>query len=298
MLSRLEEMNMSHLPEWTLVILRSVFILIFLFTITKCLGKRQISHLSFFEYIAGMTIGSIAAQVSTGLDQKFFHGVFAILTFASFPFFVGILSLKNKTARDFFEGKSTVLIKDGKVLEDNLKKEKYTSDELLELLRGNGAFSIAEVEFAVLEPSGELNVLLKKDSQPLTAKNLGLKVPNEKEPQNVIMDGNVLDEPLSASGHNRAWLHSELEKLGVVIENVFLGQIDSYGQLTIDIYNDKLQMHSPQNKPLLLASLKKCHADLELFSLETKSKKASEMYAKNAQKIETILNKTAYLLKE
>ncbi len=99
-----------------------------------------------------------------------------------------------------------------------MKKEKYTSDELLELLRGKSAFSVAEVEFAVLEPSGELNVLLKKDSQPLTAKDIGLKVPNEKEPQTVIMDGNVLDEPLSASGHNRAWLHSELEKLGVVIE--------------------------------------------------------------------------------
>ncbi|MGH1311254.1 DUF421 domain-containing protein, partial [Bacillus pretiosus] len=240
----------------------------------------------------------IAAQVSTGLDSKFFHGVFAILIFAAVPFFTGILSLKNKTARDFFEGKSTVLIKDGKILEDNLKKEKYTSDELLELLRGKSAFSVAEVEFAVLEPSGELNVLLKKDSQPLTAKDIGLKVANEKEPQTVIMDGNVLDEPLSASGHNRAWLHSELEKLGVVIENVFLGQVDSYGQLTIDIYNDKLQMPSPQNKPLLLASLKKCHADLELFSLETKSKSASEMYSKNAKQIEKILNKVTYLLKE
>lgn len=275
---------MSHLPEWTLVILRSVFILIILFAITKWLGKRQISQLSFFEYIAGMTIGDIAAQVSTGLDSKFFHGVFAILIFAVVPFFTGILSLKNKTARDFFEGKSTVLIKDGKILEDNLKKEKYTSDELLELLRGKNAFSVADVEFAVLEPSGELNVLLKKDRQPLTAKDISLKVPNEKEPQTVIMDGNVLDEPLSASGHNRAWLHSELEKLGVVIENVFLGQVDSYGQLTIDIYNDKLQMPSPQNKPLLLASLKKCNADLELFSLETKSKSASDMYSKNANK--------------
>jgi len=279
-------MTMSHLPEWTLVILRSVFILIILFAITKWLGKRQISQLSFFEYIAGMTIGDIAAQVSTGLDSKFFHGVFAILIFAVVPFFTGILSLKNKTARDFFEGKSTVLIKDGKILEDNLKKEKYTSDELLELLRGKNAFSVADVEFAVLEPSGELNVLLKKDRQPLTAKDISLKVPNEKEPQTVIMDGNVLDEPLSASGHNRAWLHSELEKLGVVIENVFLGQVDSYGQLTIDIYNDKLQMPSPQNKPLLLASLKKCHADLELFSLETKSKSASEMYSKNAKQVE------------
>ena len=289
---------MSHLPEWTLVILRSVFILIILFAITKWLGKRQISQLSFIEYIAGMTIGDIAAQVSTGLDSKFFHGVFAILIFAVVPFLTGILSLKNKTARDFFEGKSTVLIKDGKILEDNLKKEKYTSDELLELLRGKDAFSVADVEFAVLEPSGELNVLLKKDSQPLTAKDIGLKVANEKEPQTVIMDGNVLDEPLSASGHNRAWLHAELEKLGVVIENVFLGQVDSYGQLTIDIYNDKLQMPSPQNKPLLLASLKKCHADLELFSLETKSKSASEMYSKNAKQIEKILNKVTYLLKE
>lgn len=289
---------MSHLPEWTLVILRSVFILIILFAITKWLGKRQISQLSFFEYIAGMTIGDIGAQVSTGLDSKFFHGVFAILIFAVVPFFTGILSLKNKTARDFFEGKSTVLIKDGKILEDNLKKEKYTSDELLELLRGKNAFSVADVEFAVLEPSGELNVLLKKDRQPLTAKDISLKVPNEKEPQTVIMDGNVLDEPLSASGHNRAWLHSELEKLGVVIENVFLGQVDSYGQLTIDIYNDKLQMPSPQNKPLLLASLKKCNADLELFSLETKSKSASDMYSKNAKQIEKILNKVTYLLKE
>lgn len=93
---------MSHLPEWTLVILRSVFILIILFAITKWLGKRQISQLSFFEYIAGMTIGDIAAQVSTGLDSKFFHGVFAILIFAVVPFFTGILSLKNKTARVFF----------------------------------------------------------------------------------------------------------------------------------------------------------------------------------------------------
>ncbi|WIY61029.1 DUF421 domain-containing protein [Bacillus arachidis] len=289
---------MSHLPEWTLVILRSIFILIMLFAITKWLGKRQISQLSFFEYIAGMTIGDIAAQVSTGLDQKFFHGVFAILIFAAVPFFTGILSLKNKAARDFFEGKSTVLVKDGKILEDNLKKEKYTSDELLELLRGKDAFNIADVEFAVLEPSGELNVLLKKDRQPLTAKDIGLKVPNEKEAQTVIMDGNVLDEPLSASGHNRAWLHAELEKIGVVIENVFLGQVDSYGQLTIDIYNDKIQMPSPQNKPLLLASLKKCHADLELFSLETKSKAASQMYSKNAKQIENILNKVTYLLKE
>ena len=217
--------------------------------------KRQISQLSFFEYIAGMTIGGIAAQVSTGLDSKFFtaslrYSFSLWYLFKRNPFF------KEQNSSGLLSRKSTVLIKDGKILEDNLKKEKYTSDELLELLRGKGAFSVADVEFAVLEPSGELNVLLKKDSQPLTAKDIGLKVANEKNHKLLLWMAMYLDEPLSASGHNRAWLHAELEKLGVVIENVFLGQVDSYGQLTIDIYNDKLQMPSPQNKPLLLASLK------------------------------------------
>ncbi|PGZ97922.1 hypothetical protein COE51_12455 [Bacillus pseudomycoides] len=291
-------MSTIHIPEWPLVIIRSLCVLIVLFAITKWLGKRQISQLSFFEYIAGMTIGDIAAEVSTGLEQNFFHGISSMLVFAIIPFFAGLISLKNKTVRDFFEGKSTIFIKDGKVLEDNLKKEKYTSDELLELLRKKDVFNISDVEFAVLEPSGELNVLLKKDKQPLTAKDIGIKLPNEKETHTVIMDGNIIDEPLSASGHNRAWLRTELEKTGVALDNVFIGQVDSYGQLTVDIYNDKIQMPSPQDKPLLLASLKKCHADLELFSLETKSNAASSMYVKNAKKIEEILNKVTYLLKE
>lgn len=287
-----------HIPEWPLVIIRSLFVLIVLFAITKWLGKRQISQLSFFEYIAGMTIGDIAAEVSTGLEQNFFHGISSMLVFAIIPFFAGLISLKNKTVRDFVEGKSTIFIKDGKVLEDNLKKEKYTSDELLELLRKKDVFNITDVEFAILEPSGELNVLLKKDRQPLTAKDIGLKLPNEKETHTVIMDGNIMDEPLAASGHNRAWVRTELEKIGVAIDNVFIGQVDSYGQLTVDIYNDKIQMPSPQDKPLLLASLKKCHADLELFSLETKSSTAANMYVNNAKRLEGILNKVTYLLKE
>lgn len=287
-----------NIPEWPLVIIRSLCVLIVLFAITKWLGKRQIAQLSFFEYIAGMTIGDIAAEVSTGLEQNFFHGISSMLVFAVIPFFAGLISLKNKTVRDFVEGKSTIFIKDGKVLEDNLKKEKYTSDELLELLRKKDVFNIADVEFAILEPSGELNVLLKKDRQPLTAKDIGLKLPNEKETHTIIMDGNIIDEPLAASGHNRAWVRTELEKIGVAIDNVFIGQVDSYGQLTVDIYNDKIQMPSPQDKPLLLASLKKCHADLELFSLETKSSIAANMYANNAKKLEEILNRVTYLLKE
>lgn len=289
---------MPHVPDWLLVIIRSLAILVILFSMTKLLGKRQISQLSFFEYVAGLTIGNIAAEVTTGLERNFWHGISSMLVFSLVPFFAGMIALKNKRLRNFIEGKATIFIKDGKVLEDNLKKENYTIDELLELLRKKNAFNIADIEYAVLESGGELNVLLKRDKQPLTPKDIGLQVAPAKETQTVIMDGNVLDEPLSASGHNRTWLHAELEKIGVVIENVFIGQVDSYGQLTVDIYDDKLQMPSPQDKPLLLAALKKCQADLELFSLETNSKSASQMYNKNAKKIETILNRVTYLLKE
>lgn len=126
----------------------------------------------------------------------------------------------------------------------------------MELLRKKNVFQVADVEFAVLEATGDLSVLLKKENQPLTAKDLNLTVPSIKEPQTIIMDGKILDEPLATIGRSRAWLHTELEKLGVTLENVFLGQVNSYGELTVDLYDDKLQVASPQERPLILSTLK------------------------------------------
>ena len=289
---------MVNNPQWLNIIIRSFFLLVVLFLLTKWLGKRQLSQLSFFEYINGITIGSIAAEVSTGLETNFLHGFYSMLIWAAAPFFIGIISLKNKKARNFFEGKATVFIKDGKVLEDNLKKEKYTIDELLQLLRKKQVFNISEIEFAVLEANGELNVLLKKENQPLTPKDIGLLVAPQKATQTVIMDGEILDEPLSECGQNRGWLNIELDKLGVSLENVFLGQVDSFGKLTVDVYNDKIQVPENQEKPMLLASLKKCQADLELFSLQTDSKNAQAMYENNAIRLQRILEKVTYLIKD
>ncbi|MCU7713134.1 DUF421 domain-containing protein, partial [Priestia sp. JV24] len=265
------------MPDWLIVVLRSLLFLVVLFAITKWLGKKQISELSFVEYVTGITIGNIGAEMATGIEKSIINGILSIVTFAIVPFLVGIISLKNKPFRDFIEGKGTVFIKDGKIMEDNLKKEKYTIDELLDLLRKKSVYQAADVEFAVLEATGDLNVLLKKENRPLTAKDLGVAVAPSKEPQTVIMDGEILDEPLSTIGQSRRWLHTELEKLGVTIENVFLGQVDSYGQLTVDLFDDKLQVPSPQEKPLLLSTMKKCQADLELFALGTEAEKAKHM---------------------
>ncbi len=279
------------MSEWFEIILRSLLYLITLLLMTRIIGKKQLSELSLFEYISGITIGSIAGEVIMGLDGNIFHGVLAIGIFGIATVLVDILTMKSKKMRELIDGNATVLIKDGKILEENLKKEKYTIDELTSLLRQKNVFKLADVEFAVLEPKGDLSVLLKRDKQPLTPKDIQLQVPPEKEPHTIIMDGKIIDEPLTASGKTRKWLNLELTKLGVTLDNVFLAQIDSYGELTIDIYNDKLNVPSPMQRPLLFAMMKKCQADLELFSLSTESQEAKKMYSRNAERLMECIKK-------
>ncbi|MFP6334058.1 DUF421 domain-containing protein, partial [Bacillus subtilis] len=182
------------MPEWLDIAVRSALFVALLFFITKWLGKKQISELTFFEYVTGISIGNIGAEVTIGLERNIFHGIIGIVIFAAIPFFAGLISLKSKRFRNFIEGKATVFIKDGKIMEDNLKKERYTTDELLELLRKKDVFQVSDVEFAVLEETGDLSVMLKKENQPLTAKDINLKVASIKEPQTIIMDGTIMDE--------------------------------------------------------------------------------------------------------
>jgi uncharacterized membrane protein YcaP (DUF421 family) len=285
-----------NMPNWIDIIIRSFIFLTLLFFMTKILGKKQISELSFFEYVSGITIGSIAGEAITGLEKNMFQGMVAIIIFSLATLFADVLALKSKSFRDFIEGRGTVFIKDGKVLEENLKKEKYTIDELSALLRQKDIYRVADVEFAVLEPRGTLSALLKKENRPLTPKDLQLKVPNEKEPQTVVMDGNILDEALRSAGKSRGWLTNELAKLELTLDNVFIGQVDSYGELSVDIYDDKMQVPSPAQRPLLLATLKKTQADLEIFSLETQDEESKAMYKKNAKLMQETIDKlTPYL---
>jgi uncharacterized membrane protein YcaP (DUF421 family) len=284
------------MPSWIDIVIRSFVFLTLLFFMTKILGKKQISELSFFEYVSGITIGSIAGEAIAGLEKNMYQGMLAIVIFSLATLFADILALKSKSFRDFIEGRGTVFIKDGKVLEENLKKEKYSIDELSALLRQKDIYRVADVEFAVLEPRGTLSALLKKENRPLTPKDLQMKVPTEKEPQTVIMDGSILNEALRSAGKSRGWLETELEKLQLTLDNVFIGQVDSYGELTVDIYDDKIQVPSPAQRPLLLASLKKAQADLEIFSLETEDEASKAMYKKNAKLVQETIDKlTPYL---
>jgi uncharacterized membrane protein YcaP (DUF421 family) len=269
--------------------LRTLLAIVILFFMTKLLGKRQVSQPSLFEYITGITIGSLAAYISLDLDSNWYLGFISILVWVAFSLGIEFLQLKSKTMRDFIDSKGTVLIKEGKILEDNLKKERLTNEELMEQLRKKRAFKVADVEFAVMEPSGDINILLTRENQPLTPKHLGIKVGPEQEPQTVILDGKMMDEPLATIGLSREWLDTELKKLGVSIDNVFFGQVDSYGQLYVDLFDDEIKVPLPQQKASLFATLKKCEGDLMLFGLTTKDKKAKEMYEQCSKQMEAII---------
>ncbi|CAG7657087.1 DUF421 domain-containing protein [Paenibacillus allorhizosphaerae] len=284
------------MPEWIHIALRSLAAVAIIFLLTRILGKKQISELNFFEYIAGITLGSLAGFISTELEAHFMYGVTAILVWFLIPYVFEFITLKSKRLRGLFEGNGTVFIKEGKVLEDNMKKERYSTDELLEQLRKKNVFNVADVEFAVLETTGELSVLLKKENQPLTPKHLGIKIGPEQETQTVIMDGSIMDEPLATRGLSREWLQTELEKIGVTLENVFLGQVDTYGQLYVDVYDDMLQLPQASQNEMLLATLKKCEADLALYGLSTDNVSVKRMYGEISKKMTQIVESVTPLL--
>ncbi|MGG4456514.1 DUF421 domain-containing protein [Brevibacillus porteri] len=278
------------MPDWLTIMLRSIGAVAYLFLLTKIIGKRQIKQLTYIEYIVGISIGSIAAFMATEMDGPIYHSLIGMGVFALFPYLMEWLSLKSKFLRDLFEGKSTVLIKEGKILEDNLKKERLTAEDLMEQLRIKNVFRVADVEFALMETSGEVSVLLKSESQPVTPKHLELTVAPSEENQVVIMDGVIMDEPLATAGLNRRWVRTELQKAGVALENVFLGQVDKGGELYLDLYDDKLMVPGAQAMKLAFATLKKCQADLELYALNTKHEQMKRTYQSDSEQLQQIID--------
>ncbi|XID94732.1 DUF421 domain-containing protein [Paenibacillaceae bacterium WGS1546] len=282
--------------QWYDIVYRTLIAVFALFIFTKLLGKRQLTQMSMFEYITGITIGNMIGYISLDTDSAWYVGLAAIAVWALVSLGIQFLQIKSKRARDFIDGKGSVLIKDGKVMEDNLKKERLSIDELMEQLRKKSAFKVADVEFAIMEPGGDINVMLARENQPLTPRHLGIKVGPEQEPQIVVMDGKVMDEPLATLGLSRQWLNTELEKLGIAIENVFVGQVDSYGQLFVDLYDDQIAVPAPQKKATLFANLKKIEADITLFGLSTRNKQAKAMYERCAKQLQRTIDELTPIL--
>ena len=262
------------------------------------MGKRNIIRTTPFRFVSYIVIAVITALMSVHIITDFAYGLIALGVWVLFPIALEFLSIKSKWIHDVVNGKETVLIKHGKIMEDNLLQTRLTAEELLRELRMKNAFSLADVEFAVMEDTGDINVLLKSNKSPVSSYNLGIKVSPQAEPQTVILDGTMLNESLFSLGLNREWLGIQLETAGVSIDNVFIGQVDSSGDLYLDLFDDSIQVPQPKVKEMAYANFESSQADLMNFALETQDEDAKQMYSENAKELQQLLEKLKpYLLR-
>ncbi|MGJ9458657.1 DUF421 domain-containing protein [Oceanobacillus sp. CF4.6] len=286
------------MPELVLILIRSVSSFLLLLVMARIMGKKQISQLTFFDYCVGITIGSIAATMSVDQNVKISNGLMSLFIWGLFPIILAYAGLKSRMFSNLTDGKATIVIQNGEVLEKDLKKNLLTINELILLLREKGIFKFSDVEMAVLETNGELSVMLKTEQQPVTPHVLGLTLEQEHGPSILIMDGQLLENSLEKLGYSKEWLSGEVQKQGAEdIRNVFLAQIDSRGNLFVDLYEGKKKPHLPNERPLLAATLKKIQADMENFALQTDNPEAKQLYAKHATELQKTLDSILPYLK-
>jgi len=283
---------------WLTLLFNSIILFFLALVIAKYMKKKSLSNATAFDLISYVAIGIIVALISLGEVSNFYFGLTTLAVWALMPIILDFASMKSKWIYNVINGKERVLVKNGKIMEDNLSKARITGQEFLQELRSKKAFNLADVEFAVMETTGDINVSLKADKKPVTSYDLGKQVAPKTESQTVILDGNILNEGLTNSGLNQNWLRTELENKGVALENVFVGQVDSSGDLYVDLFDDMIQVPKTQVKEMLYASLEKSQADLMSFSLECDNNEAKDMYLKDSEKLKKVLEKLEpYLLR-
>jgi uncharacterized membrane protein YcaP (DUF421 family) len=234
--------------ESLVVFVRGLISFVTLLIFARILGKQQISQLTFFDYVLGITIGSTASSLTTDLDSKAWPHWVGLITWTGAVFLTQLVSLKWRSVHKYLNGEPTVVIMNGNIMEKTMKKIRYTTDDLLEQLRLAGEFDIGKVEFAVLETNGQLSVLKKTQYQPVTPHDLKLSTNYQGIGAELIYDGVIIDQNLQQVNLDRKWLYAELKKHGIKrTSEVFLALLDSSGSLYIDTYKDHITMPSDIN---------------------------------------------------
>lgn len=214
---------------------RTVFIYALVFMVMRLMGKREIGKLSVLDLVIFIMIAEIAVFVIEDIRKPLMDGIVPIVTLLLTQIGLALLSLRSRKLRSMLDGKPSMLIKNGKLDRDEMKRQRYNLDDLLQQLRQNRVVDMADVEFAILEPSGKLTVLekqLKQEDAPVDAQDT---VRLEGLPLPLIMDGKVQDDSLTKLGQTRFWLKNQLQQKGVTdFKEVFFCSIDHRGKLFVD----------------------------------------------------------------
>ena len=218
---------------WYIVLL-SLGSIIAIFILTKLMGYRQMSQMSMFDYIVGITIGSIAAEMSTSLEEDFMQPLVAMVVYTVVSLLLSFSSSRSIKARRMIEGSPVVLLNNGQLYRKNLKKAKMDVSEFLVQCRVNGYFDVSKLECAVLEGNGKISFLPKAAERPLTPTDMQMKPQEEYIVVNVILDGRIMSENLKHTGNDEKWLLQQIKAQGVnKPEEVLLATCDFYNKVTV-----------------------------------------------------------------
>lgn len=216
------------------ILYRGIISLVVLFLITKLLGKKQVSQLSLFDYVIGISIGNFAAEIIVDLESNLWHGVIAVIEFGVVAYLISIITMKSIKLRRFFVGVPTVLIDKGKILYKGLKKVHFDINDLLEECRENGYFDLNEIEYAVMEVNGTISIMPKSEYKPVTLNDLNLKAQNQGLCANLIIDGKIMDNNLKNMSKDKKWLKQQLKVKGYKkTEDILLATLDNNDKLTV-----------------------------------------------------------------
>lgn len=217
------------------IFIRAMLSLVTLFLVTKMLGKKQVSQLSLFDYVIGISIGNFAAEMTINLESHYLNGIMAVVVFGAIAYLVSHGTIKSMKLRRFFMGTPTIIIQEGKLLEQGLKDVMFDTNDLLEACRSNGFFDISEIEYAIMEANGKLSILPNGKNKPVVIDDLSLPIKKQGLCANVIIDGKLMAENLKLTSKDEVWLKKELNKRGYKsYERVLLATID---------VNNKLKVH-------------------------------------------------------
>jgi uncharacterized membrane protein YcaP (DUF421 family) len=208
--------------------------------LSRILGRKLVSQMTFFDYIVGIMIGSAAVNATTFEDNPPLFAFVMLIAICLLTWIIDTLHMKSIRLRKLIDSEPVLIIEKGLIVDKNMKKIRLTLDELNMMLRENSFFNIADVESAVLEANGQLSVQPKAEKEPLTPSDISLSPAYKGLNRDIIMDGKILDNNLNYIGKNEHWLKKQLIGYGVhEIKDVFYAGMDTSGNFYVSKYQKK-----------------------------------------------------------
>lgn len=224
-----------------LIFVQAAVSFVILLILTRLIGKQQVSQLTYYEYINGITFGSIAANMATDSFDKFGDHLVGLLTYGVLTFLAALVALKSRKMRKLINGEPVVVIQDGKILENNLRKMKLNLDEFTMLLRLKDIFDFTQVKLAIIEPSGGLSVIKKSEYENVERRDLKLKLEGTALAVEVVQEGKISVNNLNRLGLDEKWLRAQLKMRQIVdVAEVEYAVVTDNKRLLIDLKNDAI----------------------------------------------------------